>query len=153
MLFRSFAKGAVGVVVINGGSGYTGYPNTTVTISAAPAGGTNATATAIVFGNSVTGIVVTNPGAGYTSNPTVTIGGTGTNASANGVATLNTNTDIASFQGRTWIAQGRTVFYSGANTYNDFVSVSAGSLVLTDSTLHSNISALIAANKIGRAHV
>ena len=142
----SFAKGAVGVVVINGGSGYTNSSNTTITISAAPAGGTNATATAIVFGNSVTGIVVTNPGAGYTSNPTVTIGGTGTNASANGVATLNTNTDIASFQGRTWIAQGRTVFYSGANTYNDFVSVSAGSLVLTDSTLHSNISALIAAN-------
>jgi hypothetical protein len=142
----SFAKGAVGVVVINGGSGYTNSSNTTVTISGAPAGGTTATATSIVFGNSVVGIIVTNPGSGYTSNPIVTIGGTGTNASANGVATLNTNTDIASFQGRTWIAQGRTVFYSGANTYNDFVSVSAGSIVLTDSTLHSNISGLIAAN-------
>lgn len=142
----TFAKGAVGVVVVNGGSGYTNSSNTTVTIGAAPAGGTNATATAVVFGNSVTSIIVTNPGAGYTSNPTVTIGGAGANASAKAVTTLNTNTDIASFQGRTWIAQGRTVFYSAANTYNDFVSVSAGSLVLTDSTLHSNISALISAN-------
>ena len=120
--------------------------NTTITIGAAPAGGTNAAATAVVFGNSVTQIIVTNPGAGYTSNPTVTIGGAGSNASAKAVATLNTNTDVASFQGRTWIAQGRTVFYSGANTYNDFVSVSAGSLVLTDSTVHSNVTALISAN-------
>ena len=142
----TFAKGAVGVVVINGGSGYINSSNTTITIGAAPAGGTNAAATAVVFGNSVTQIIVTNPGAGYTSNPTVTIGGAGSNASAKAVATLNTNTDVASFQGRTWIAQGRTVFYSGANTYNDFVSVSAGSLVLTDSTVHSNVTALISAN-------
>jgi hypothetical protein len=142
----TFAKGAVGVIVVNGGSGYANSANTTVTIGAAPVGGTNATATAIVFGNSVTSIVVTNPGAGYTSNPTVTIGGTGSNASAKAVATLNTNTDISSFQGRTWIAQGRTVFYSAANTYEDFVSVSAGSLVITDSTMHSNITGLISAN-------
>jgi hypothetical protein len=142
----TFAKGALGILVVNGGSGYSNSSNTTVTIGAAPPGGTNATATSIVFGNSVTGIVVTNPGAGYTTAPTVTIGGTGSNASATALVTTNVNTDISSFQGRTWISQGRTVFYSAADTYNDFVSVSAGSIVITDDTLHSNISVLLSAN-------
>jgi len=45
-----------------------------------------------------------------------------------------------------WIAQGRTVFYSAAGSYNDFVTVSAGNLNLQDDTLHSKITALISAN-------
>ena len=53
---------------------------------------------------------------------------------------------IASFSGRVWIAQGRTIYYSAAGSYTDFTSVSAGSVTLTDSTLHGNIQQLLSAN-------
>lgn len=143
--FLTFNTGAIGIVINNGGTGYTSAP--TVNITAAPGGGTNATANAIVNGGVVTQIVVTNPGAGYTSAPTITFsGGSGNNAAATGVVTSDNSVDIASFQGRVWIAQGRTVFYSAAGSYNDFVTVSAGNLNLQDDTLHSKITALISAN-------
>ena len=143
--FLTFNTGAVGIVLSNGGTGYTSAP--TVNITAAPGGGTNAAATAIVNGGVVTQIVVTNPGAGYTSAPTISFsGGSGNNAAATGVYTADSSVDIASFQGRVWIAQGRTVFYSAAGSYNDFVTVSAGNLNLQDDTLHSKITALISAN-------
>ena len=143
--FLTFATGAIGIVVNNGGTGYTSAP--TVNISAAPGGGVNATATAIVNGGTVTQIVVNNPGAGYTSAPTVTLSsGGGSNATATAILTSDSSVDIASFQGRVWIAQGRTVFYSAAGSYNDFVTVSAGNLNLQDDTLHSKITALISAN-------
>lgn len=65
----------------SGGSGYLVAP--TVTISAPPAGGIQATATATVNANGVvTGITITNPGSGYTSAPTVSFTGTGTGATA-----------------------------------------------------------------------
>ena len=54
--------------------------------------------------------------------------------------------DVASFSGRTWIAQGRTIYYTAAGSYNDFTSVSAGNLILTDGTLHGNITKLLSAN-------
>jgi hypothetical protein len=144
--YLTFATGTVGVVLTNGGTGYTSAP--TVNITAAPGGGTNAAAKAIVNGGTVTQIVVTNAGAGYTSKPSISFsgGGGGTGAAANGVLTSDASIDIASFQGRVWIAQGRTVFYSAAGSYNDFVTVSAGNLNLTDDTLHTNITALISAN-------
>ena len=71
--------GEVASITVNaGGTGYTTAP--TVTISAPPAGGTQATAVARVSGGVVTGIYLTNPGANYTVAPTVTLtggGGTG----------------------------------------------------------------------------
>lgn len=141
--FLSFAKGTIGILVTAGGSGYTSPP--TVTISGG--GGSNANAVALVNGGAVTGIVIVNPGSNYTSNPTVTIsGGGGNGATATAIATVDQNVDIASFSGRVWIAQGRTVFYSAAGLYNDFVSVSAGNINLADDTLHSNIKSIISAN-------
>jgi hypothetical protein len=141
--FLSFATGTVGVTITNGGTGYTSSPN--VTISGG--GGANATAKAIVAGGAVVGVVVTNPGSGYTSNPNVTIsGGGGNGATATAEATVNPNNGLETFQGRVWISQGRTVFYSAAGTYNNFSSVSAGNLPLDDDTLHSNINALLSAN-------
>jgi hypothetical protein len=91
---------------------------------------------------------VTDPGAGYTSAPAVSFSGGSptTAATATALLTSDTLSDVASFQGRTWLSQGRTVFYSAAGTYNDFISVSAGDIQITDDTLHSNISALISAN-------
>jgi len=139
----TFKKGTVGIVISNGGSGYTTAPN--VTISGG--GGNNAAATAIVNGGVVTQVVVTNPGDGYTSNPTVSFsGGSGNGAAALAVAAVDPNVDLATFQGRVWVAQGRTVFYSAAGTYNYYTSVYAGNINLADDTLHSTIDALISAN-------
>jgi len=57
--------------VVAAGSGYTSAP--TVTLSAPPAGGTQATATATITGGTVSAINITNRGLGYTEAPTVTI--------------------------------------------------------------------------------
>lgn len=138
----SFATGTVQINVIDGGAGYTGY-TTPVTISGG--GGTGAAGTAIISGNTITQVVMTNPGTGYTNSANITVSVTG-NAVLQAVVNTNTNTGIASFSGRVWIASGRTVTYSAAGEYSDFTSVSAGSLQLTDSTLHGNIQQLLAAN-------
>jgi hypothetical protein len=77
----SMSNGGVATVVIsNGGSGYATAP--TVTFSAPPTGGVQATGTAVLTGTTVTSVTITNAGSGYTSAPTVTfsIPGTGTNA-------------------------------------------------------------------------
>lgn len=96
-------------------SGGTGYPDpgTTVTISAPPSGGTQATATATVTGGVVTGIVITNAGSGYTSPPTITFsGGAGTGAAA----TANMTGTVSSIQltsGGTNYVASPTVTISG----------------------------------------
>ena len=59
------------IVLGNGGSGYNTAP--LVTVSAPAAGGTQATATAVVLNGSVTGFTITNKGSGYTENPTIRI--------------------------------------------------------------------------------
>ena len=141
----TFAVGTIGVIVNTSGTGYGSTPTVVFT-----GGGYSriAQATAIVFGGIVVEVVVTDPGAGYTSAPAVSFSGGSptTAATATALLTSDTLSDVASFQGRTWLSQGRTVFYSAANTYNDFISVSAGNIQITDDTLHSNISALISAN-------
>jgi hypothetical protein len=141
--YLSFANGTVGVTITNGGTGYTSTPN----VSISGGGGNNAAATAIIAGGSVVGVVMTNPGSGYTSNPSVTIsGGGGNGATATAAATTKANNGLETFQGRVWISQGRTVFYTAAGQYNDFSSISAGNLTLADDTLHSNINSLLSAN-------
>lgn len=140
--YLTFKTGAVGVLITAGGTGYTSAPNVTITGS-----GTNANAVAIVNGGVVTQVVVTNPGNNYTANTTVSFsGGGGSGATAKAVTTVDQNVDIASFQGRVWIAQGRTVFYSAAGSYNDYITVSAGNINMQDDTLHSKINSLISAN-------
>lgn len=142
----TFKTGTVSVIVNTGGSGYTNAANTVVTFSGG--GGSSAAATAIIDGGQVSAVVMTNAGTGYTSAPTVTIsgGGASTNATATAFATTDTIADIATFSGRVWVASGRNVFYSAAGSYSDFTSVSAGSVSLTDETLHGNIQALLSAN-------
>jgi hypothetical protein len=142
----TFRTGTVSILVNTGGTGYTNAANTVVTITGG--GGSNAAATAIIDGGQISAIVMTNPGTGYTSNPTVTVtgGGATTSAIATAFATTDTLTDVATFGGRVWVASGRNVFYSAAGSYSDFTSVSAGSVNLTDETLHGNIQALLSAN-------
>ena len=143
----TFRKGTVSINVTNGGTGYTNVSNTVVTI--AGGGGTNAAATAILSGGQISRIVMTNPGTNYTNNANITVtitGGGGNNASAKAVIQTDEVSGIQTFSGRTWVSQGRTVYYSAAGSYSDFTSVSAGNLVLTDNTLHSNIVQLLSAN-------
>ena len=143
----SFQTGTLSLVVINEGSGYTNAANTIVTISGG--GGSGATAVPIVVGNVVTQVIMTNLGSNYTNaaNVTATVsGGGGNGAVLQAIVNSEPNVGIASFSGRVWIASGRTVYYSAAGSYNDFTSVSAGLVTLTDSTLHGNIIQLLTAN-------
>jgi hypothetical protein len=141
----TFKTGTVSVLVTNGGAGYTNAANTVVTFSGS---GSSAAGTAILSGGQVTQVIMTNPGSSYTSNTTVTItgGGATNNAVATAVTNLDQIVDVATFSGRTWVAAGRTVYYSAAGSYSDFTSVSAGTFVFTDSTLNGNIQAIISAN-------
>ena len=136
----SFAQGTVGAYVLSGGTGYAAAPTVTFT----GGGGSGANATAIVSGNAVVGLVFRNNGTGYTSPPTITFS-TGA-AIATAVATTETSPAVSTFSGRVWVAQGRSVYYSAAGSYNDFVSVSAGNINIQDETLHNNITAMLSAN-------
>jgi hypothetical protein len=144
----TFATGTVSISVIDGGAGYTNAANTVISITGG--GGTGATAQAIVTGNVVTSVVMINAGTGYTNSANLVVsisgGGASTNAVLQGFAQTQQNVSIATFSGRVWIAQGRTVYYSAAGSYSDFTSVSAGAVTLTDSTLHGNIQYLLSAN-------
>ncbi len=74
-----------GVVVNNGGSGYTSAPTVTIGAPDNP-GGAQATATATVSGGVLTAITMTNNGSGYTKNPSVTFsGGGGSSATATAI--------------------------------------------------------------------
>jgi hypothetical protein len=143
--FVTFATGTVTINIVDGGAGYTSAP--TITISGG--GGTGANATTIINGNTVTQVIMTNPGTGYSNISNLTVSITGTNTKpliVTPVINSNKNISIATFSGRVWIAQGRTVYYSAAGSYSDFTSVSAGAITLTDSTLHGNIQYLLSAN-------
>jgi len=139
--------GSVGSVTINnGGSNYT---SPVVTFSPpGQTGGVTATGEAVTVGNVITQIIVTEAGIGYTSAPTITItdGGSGSGANVTCALFSQNGSSVATFSGRAWIADARTVYYSAADTYNDFVSVSSGFLTLTDSTLRTDIATIIAAN-------
>lgn len=140
--------GSIGTVTVNNGGA--NYVAPTVTFGTpGETGGVTATGEVILVGNTVSQIIVTEAGSGYTSAPTVTITDTGGNgAGANVTCTIfsQNGNSIATFSGRTWIADGRTVYYSAADTYNDFISVSSGFITLTDSTLRTDIAVIIAAN-------
>ena len=141
----TFAQGTVSVLVTNGGVGFTSNPN----VAISGGGGTNAAGQAIVSGNILTQVIMTNNGTGYTNSSNITVsitGGGGSNATAKAIINTETNSGIQSFSGRVWISSGRTIYYSAAGSYSDFVTVSAGTVVLTDATLHGNIIQLLSAN-------
>jgi hypothetical protein len=81
----------VGANITNGGSGYGGGSTVGVTFTAAPAGGTTATATGTLTGGSLSAITMTQWGSGYTSVPTITIGGIGSGAAATSVPLFRSN--------------------------------------------------------------
>ena len=139
--------GSIGTVTVNNGG--SNYSAPTVTFGTpGETGGVTATGEVVLVGNAVSQIIITEAGSGYTSAPTVTITDGGSGSGANVTCTIfsQNGTGIATFSGRTWIADGRTIYYSAADTYNDFISVSSGFITLTDSTLRTDIAAIIAAN-------
>ena len=143
----TFATGTVSILVTSGGAGYTSAP--TVVIGNGSGWTTQAAGTAILSGGSVSQVIMTNPGKGYTNSSNVVVSFTGSATTpATAIAILNNQpiVDVATFSGRTWVATGRTVYYSASTSPFDFTSVSAGSLTLTDETLHGNITALYSAN-------
>ena len=149
----TFKTGTVSVVMNTLGTGYTNSSNVTVTIGDGTGWTTRATGNAIVSGGQITQVIMSNPGAGYTSTSNVTVlladssSPAGSGATATGVINTDQIVDVATFSGRTWVAAGRTVYYSaGGGNYSDFTSVSAGSITLTDSTLHGKIQGLLSAN-------
>jgi hypothetical protein len=80
--------GVMGILLTAGGTGYT---SPIVTIGAPPAGGTQATAVALIAGGVITQINMTSWGTGYVSTPSVTItdGGPGTGATGTAIAMFN----------------------------------------------------------------
>jgi hypothetical protein len=138
--------GSIGTVTVNNGG--SNYSAPTVTFGTpGETGGVTATGEVVLVGNAVSQIIITEAGSGYTSAPTVTISDpTGANANVTCTLFSQNGTGIATFSGRTWIADGRTIYYSASDTYNDFISVSSGFITLTDSTLRTDIAAIIAAN-------
>lgn len=148
----TFKTGTVSVLVTNGGTGYNNAANVTVTIGDGTGWTTRAVGNATVSGGQIQQVIMTNVGAGYTSTSNVTVlisdssSPAGSGATAKAIVNTEQIIDVATFSGRTWVAAGRTMYYSAAGTYSDFVSVSAGNFVLTDSTLHGKIQATLSAN-------
>lgn len=138
--------GSIGTVTINNPG--TGYSNANVTISAPDqTGGEQAVGEVVLLSNTVAQVILTEPGTGYTSPPTITINDpTGSNANVTCALFNQSGTGVATFSGRAWIAEERTVYYTAVDKYNDFINVSSGFITLTDSTLRTNIAAIIAAN-------
>lgn len=96
--------------------------------------GTGMTANAVVDGSgNLTGFVVTNPGSGYTPGDTLTValngGGYGTVTSSDTAVTLGANTS----GGMTFTGTGTTTLPT-ANTYTGTTNLSAGKLLLTNTT-------------------
>ena len=79
-----------GIILLNGGSGYTAQP--IVTLSGG--GGSAATVTATVGIGQVTSITIANGGSGYTSAPTVHLTGGGFTTAATATAAINGVTGI-----------------------------------------------------------
>lgn len=98
----------------------------------------------------VSGVTVQNGGAGYTTAPGVSFtGGGGSGAAGNStlgsVAGGQVGTSIATYAGRVWIGNGRTVTFTDVAKYNSFGGA-GGSLTISDSTLHKNVTQLFTSN-------
>lgn len=134
--------GITGVKIINGGN-YSSIPSNAVSVSFG-------SATFNITWN-VGSVTIANGGAGYTTTaPSVNFsGGGGSGAAATATignaAGAQIGNCIATYAGRVWIANGRTVTYTDVSSYTSFAGA-GGSFTISDSTLHKNITALFAAN-------
>ena len=129
----------------------TGYTTATASVAVPnQTGGTRAVITLTTNGTSITSVSAygtgLTTGTGYTTVPAVTITSAGTGQTITAALVSQPGTCIASFSGRVWIANGRTLYFTAAGTNNDFYSTSAGNIIFNDSTLIGNITQLVSAN-------
>ena len=129
----------------------TGYTTATASVAVPnQTGGTRAVITLTTNGTSITSVSAygtgLTTGTGYTTVPAVTITSAGSGQTITAALVSQPGTCIASFSGRVWIANGRTLYYTAAGTNNDFYSASAGNIIFNDSTLIGNITQLVSAN-------
>lgn len=141
----------VGSLLFTGSGSGTGYTTATAAISAPnQTGGIQAVISLSTNGTSITGIGAygtgLSTGTGYTSVPSVTITSPGSGQTITASLFSQPGTAIASFSGRVWIANGRTLYFTAAGTNNDFYSTSSGFIIFEDSTLVGNITQIISAN-------
>lgn len=138
-------SGAITAFAIKTSGDYTATPTNPVSVTGGL--GTGATFT-ITWG--VVGATITNAGSGYTGTPTAAFsGGAGSGAAATVVLSSapSGGVDIASYAGRIWVANGRTVTYSSPGSYTDFeVATAGGTFIITDESFHSVITAMAANN-------
>jgi len=144
------------VTTIGGGGAITGFAiKTAGDYTATPAspmsvtGGLGSGATfTMTWG--VVGATITAAGSGYTGTPTAAFsGGAGSGAAATVVLSSapSGGVDVASYAGRIWVANGRTVTYSSPGSYTDFeVATAGGTFIITDESFHSVITAMAANN-------
>lgn len=124
---------------------YTTLPGAASATTAVTGGGTGLTVT-------VNNVGITNPriltsGSGYIAAPTVTVTGGG-GAGGTVTATFSAafaGTSIATYAGRVWIGNLRTVAFTDVDSYNSFGGAGS-SFTITDETLHGYITRLISAN-------
>jgi hypothetical protein len=87
------AAGIVSGLTFTAGAGYASVP--TLTFSAPPAGGTQATGYVTMSGGVITGAFLTNPGQGYTTAPTATLTGGGFTTAGTVTASITPKTLVA----------------------------------------------------------
>jgi hypothetical protein len=123
---------------------YTVYPGAN---PVAVSGGAGSAATfTLTFG--IYAVTVVSAGTGYVTAPTITVAGAGSGTAPVLVVNLAINTvgtSIATYAGRVWIGNGRTIVYSSPNAYNDFNPLDlAGSFIMSDDTLRTTVTKLYA---------
>lgn len=134
--------GAIASVSILAAGSYTVLPTAPV----ATTGGGNNDAT-ITPAYEVISLTVTNQGTvPYNSAPVLTASAGAATADAVLMAGPTLAEHVATFSGRVWVSFGRTLAYSAPLSYYDFAGTSSGSTIITDETLHSDITQLISAN-------
>lgn len=140
----TFRTGTVYAQVQAGGTGYGAGPTITLT---GGGGDGLANAVAIVSNGAIVNVIMDNLGNNYVTAPTATVtGGGGSNAVVTAHIQSNAVTSVATYAGRTWVSQGREIVFSSSLGFNDFITVSAGNVFITDATLHGNVLGLLSAN-------
>ena len=138
-----------GIQTANVGAGGTGYAVNDIFNITNPSSGINAGTTATgtvtaVSSGVVTGISVTLGGSLYTVasgvTTTATTGsGSGLTINITSLTTLTGNKTIAVWQGRVFVAQGRTFTYSIAGSGSDFSSTGSGYAQISSSDMKQEI--------------
>lgn len=136
----------------------TGHYSSIATSPAATTGGSGAGATITLLWN-VSDITVTSSGTvPYITAPTVVFTGGGFSSTATasasivlgpvpGALTFASAQAVATFAGRVWVSNNRTVNYSAPDSWFDFSAATAGgSFLMEDETLEASVNQIISAN-------